>query len=537
MDSKDIINRRRFLKIGGIGAAGAAGIAAIGCGDSKTTEPPSNNNPGGPPGSGIPALDVDRGVPFTPETLVLTPGSTTEEINLNWYSDDAAGLTSSMARFIDDENQVITGSGVISPASTGKRFHKVTVTGLKPDTWYSYSVSNNGVDWSYEYSYKTPKTNGFRFAVIGDPQLTQMRTSGQGKQDATSTQFSTDETTAQGWKDTMAKVGAAGVNFVAGVGDQVDVTSNGDEQEYRHFMAPPEFKSIPWAPAVGNHDRHYPFQYHYNLPNELEFDKLQSADYGNATNEQYAVVEAAGNYYYLYNNTLFVVLNTSAYPTSTEAAASIVDRFDETLTAAKAANPGYTWLFVQHHKSTASVADHCADRDIQYYVEAGFEELMTTHGVDFVLAGHDHVYARSFPLTGKKGHGIPSEPDTLQGGNTITNPNGTIYVTLTTGSGLKYYDLYNWSGNLYVKDNEYYPYLVGGEKGSVMYAGSNIGNSTASPNEWVRENDGLLPVSNVQREQEKRPQYTVVDVVGNTVTFTTYDTYGDAIRDSFTVTK
>jgi hypothetical protein len=333
----------------------------------------------------------------------------------------------------------------------------------------------------------------------------------------------------------MAKVGAAGVDFIAGVGDQVDLTANGDEQEYRHFLAPPELRSIPWAPSVGNHDRHYPFQYHYNLPNEQEFEKLQGAEYGNAASDQYAVVEAAGNYYYLYNNALFVVLNTSAYPTSKEAAEPIIDRFDQTLNAAKAANAGkYDWLFVQHHKSTASVADHIADTDIQYYVEAGFEELMTEHGVDFVMAGHDHVYARSYPLTGEK-DGTPSDPDTAQGGDTIANPNGTIYVTMTTGSGLKYYDLYNQSGNLYVKDNENYPYLVNDEKGSVAYAGANIsaGCSAAAPCAAI----GLLPLSNAERLQAKEPQYTVVDVAGNTVTFNTYNTYDGAVIDSFTVTK
>ena len=536
----DNMNRRRFIKIGGIGGIGLTGLSVISCGGSShsnddSTKPPTTS----PPQS----LNIERGVQFTPETLCLTPGTTTEEVNLNWYSDAISGVIFSMARFIDDANRVITAENneVKSSASEGKSIHRITVKGLQPDTWYRYSVSNDGKNWSYEYSYRTPEADGFSFAVIGDPQLTR------GSQDAASNKFSDDKTTAQGWKDTMAKVGAAGVDFIAGVGDQVDLTRDGDEQEYRHFFAPPELRSIPWAPAVGNHDRHYPFQYHYNLPNEQKFEKLQSEEYGNASNEQYAVVEAAGNYYYLYNKALFVVLNTSAYPTSANAAKPVIERFDKTLAAAKAANTGkYDWLFVQHHKSTASVADHIADLDIQYYVEAGFEELMTDHGVDFVLAGHDHVYARSYPLTGKKG-GVPSVPDTTQGGDTIINPNGTIYVTVTTGSGLKYYDLYNQSGNLYVKNNGNYPYLADGEKGSAAYAGANINNSNnpgaaypaiIDPALWSKET-GLLPLSNTEHLQAKIPQYTIVDVVGNTVTFNTYNTYGDTVNsiDSFTVKK
>jgi 3',5'-cyclic AMP phosphodiesterase CpdA len=267
------------------------------------------------------------------------------------------------------------------------------------------------------------------------------------------------------------------------------------------------------------------------------FQKLQSADYGNATNDQYAAVEAAGNYWYRYNNTLFVVLNTSAYPTSTAAAAPIVKRFDDTLAAAKAGSPGYTWLFVQHHKSTASVADHLADRDIQSYVEAGFEEIMTKHGVDFVLAGHDHVYARSYPLQGRSG-GTPSVPDTTQGGASIRNPNGTIYITMTTGSGLKYYDLYNQSGNLYVKDNATYPYLINNQRGSAAYMVGNAANTTTNKDTlpWT-SHTGILPLSNAFCLQAKVPQYTVVEVAGNTVTFNTYSVNSDRSIDTFTVTK
>jgi len=505
-------------------------ILVGGCGSSSTSSEPAK----------IALSSYEWGSEFIPVTLGLTPGATTTEININWYSVTATGEISK-ARFFDGANdfkevigtvQVITAAvaGAGHP-SIGNTAHKVTVTGLKADTEYKYWVSNDGENWSEEYSYKTPKTSSFRFAAIGDPQLTL------GNQDATSAYPTPITTTALGWLETMSHVGFANVNFVAGVGDQVDITSNGNETEYQNFFAPPELRSIPWAPSVGNHDRHYPFLWHYNLPNVQAFKRLQGSDYGNATNDQYADVEAAGNYWYRYNNALFVVLNTSAYPTSTAAALPIINRFDDTLKAAKSASPGYTWLFVQHHKSTASVADHLADTDIQYYVEAGFEELMTTHGVDFVLAGHDHVYARSYPLTGNSG-GTPSTPSVMQGGNAIINPVGTIYITMTTGSGLKYYDLFNWSGNLYVKNNPNYPYLLGGLTGSVLYAGSNITNTTADPSSWVKVNDGVLPLSNAKYVQDKKPAFTIVDVEGNKVTFNTFNVDDTATSiDTFTVTK
>jgi hypothetical protein len=289
----------------------------------------------------------------------------------------------------------------------------------------------------------------------------------------------------------------------------VDKTSGGDEVEYRHFFAPAELRAIPFSPAVGNHDRHYPFLYHYHLPNEQKFDPIVNATNNNSV--EMGTAEAAGNYFYLYNNALFVVLNTSAYPDSAAAAMPYIDRFDKTLTAAVNAHRGaYDWLFVQHHKSTASVAQHVADRDIQYYVEAGFEKLMDKYRVDFVLAGHDHVYARSFAM--KDGRPVNTTRDR------ISSPGGSIYLTATTASGLKYYNIFDAQG-IYVKDNTVYPYLVNGLAGSSDYLAGNLPLST---------NVGL---------QNKKPEYTLFEVAGKTVTVNTYDIDAARSIDAFTVTK
>ena len=204
-------------------------------------------------------------------------------------------------------------------------------------------------------------------------------------------------------------------------------------------------------------------------------------------------------------------------------------RFDATLQAAVSENPGYDWLFVQHHKSTESVADHLADRDIQYYVEAGFEKLMDKYAVDFVLAGHDHVYARSYPMlngtpdkTGTSGEANVTLTSGGDGADYAVNPNGTVYFTATTGSGLKYYELFNNAGNLYVKDNIFYPYLVNNLFGSLAYM------------------DWNLPLSTAKYLQNKTPGFIYVTVNGNEVTFAYHDLsdeYLGAPYDTYTVIK
>jgi len=475
----------------------------------------NNDNSDNDDNNNIPPSPLSEGTLFEAEMLGLVPGSTTAELNFAWYSD--TGNTSSVRIFNASGELVKTWEGNSGEATQGKRWHKVTAKELKADTQYQYSVSNDGDNWSYKYHYKTPQAQAFRFASVGDPQLTT------GKQDTTSAYFSADQTTLEGWKETLGKIASKNVDFIAGVGDQVDKTSGGDEAEYANFFAPPQLRTLPWAPAVGNHDRHLPFIYHYNLPNEQTFEAIVNATNGN--NTETGTVEAAGNYWYLYNNTLFVVFNTSAYPDSAVAAGPYVERFNQTLRAATKANQGkYVWLIVQHHKSTASVAQHLADEDIQYYVEAGFEKLMDIHGVDFVLAGHDHVYARSHHMRdGQR-----------------SDEGGTVYLTFTTGSGLKYYHLFDTVG-LYVKDNANYPYLMDGSFGSAAYlegaTAPGNGYSATDMNILNTFSLGKLPLSTLLFAQHKTPGYALFDVNGNTINVAVYDVDSDTPIDSFSVSK
>jgi hypothetical protein len=453
---------------------------------------------------------------LTPLTLGLTPGNNTTELMLNWYSSGNTTGKVANVRFIEGTKTagyaLIERTGTVAAASAGNVSHKAKVIGLKPGTSYQYSVCTDDTNWSPMYDYKTPPASGaFKFAVIADPQLWSEDT----RTPANSNNWDPDNRytptagarTRHGWQETMTKIVASGVSFIASGGDQVDLTT-GDESEYTHFFAPAGMKNLPFAPVSGNHDAADHFMHHYNLPNEQSLEGGQTA------------IQKMGNYFYLYNNILFVVLNTAPYPNSTTEAGPYIAFFRQTLTAAKAAHPtGYDWLIVQHHKSTASVGDHLADRDIQYYVEAGFETLMSEFNVDFVLAGHDHVYARSYPLKGMA-NGLVSVPDktfSFESGSTWNNPQDPVYLTFTTGSGLKYYSVssdptYKYNNTLYVKDNAVYPYLgESTEDNKSTYFGST---------EYM--NNKRLPVSNAAYVQPYIPSYCIVEVNGRSITFSTY---------------
>lgn len=461
--------------------------------------------------SGIPFTHsvAAAGGGFTAEDLTLQPGSDTTQININWYAD--TGTTDARVRFHSGSSDLTT-LATETGATTGKVACKATVTGLSLNTSYQYEVSNDGGStWSQDYTYVTPAEGAFSFAFVGDPQLNH------GNEDTTSNAYSSDHTTKQGWLDTVNAIVGKDVNFIASAGDQIDDTSGGSEAQYTDFFAPTGLTSIPFAAAVGNHDRNTGFLYHYNLPNEQNVDSIVNTTTTAAATE---VTTAKGNYYYSYNNALFIVLNDSSYPASVEQAAPYIAAFRQTIAAAIAAFPDSTWIFVQHHKSTASVAQHVADTDIEYYVEAGFEDLMDEFHVDFVLGGHDHVYARSYVMKdGKR---------TSENAASYVDPDGTIYITANTASGIKYYNIFD-SAKLYVKDNVSYPLLANGLSGSVEYL------------------KGVYPLSTAVAGQTKVPGYSIVNVDGNQVTFQTYSTYDNSSTttvdesvvsaDTFTVTK
>ena len=517
------------------------------------------------------------------DSLTLQPGQTQASINLNWYAPE--GTTSAQVKFGD---QVVTAT--VSPLTaptkvdenkytdTGKLVCKATVTGLTPDTQYTYQISNDGgKTWSQAYTYRTADEDKFVFAFTSDPQIKEdQSTDGDGWQPS-------DNTNQTGWATLMEVVAEAGASLMVSAGDQVEDQSWGKSSEYAAFFAPEEMTSMLYAPAVGNHDRHYMFADHFNLPNEMEVaqdgqagsdDELEqvkttfrgqnngtSQSHGNyiqATADEIAdnsesngvvpnadgqydfterrEMETKGNYYYLYNNVLFVTLNTGAYPGGNDEenadnasvpsatkdnseAEAMVANFDRTLAAATGEYAGqYDWLIVTHHKSTQTVAKHAADSDIENYVDAGFEALMDEYDVDFVLGGHDHVYSRSYVL--KDGERNAEALDTYY------DPDGTIYLTGNCASDMQYYTPFE---KVDKENNADYPVLVGedGEKlyGSQAYL------------------DGNLPYGNQEYNQEFSPSYALFTVEDNTISVNVYNLDGDSsdpdskLIDRFTVTK
>ena len=535
-------------------------------------------------GAMAPVAFADEGAATTAQavdSLTLQPGADQTQINLNWYAPEGTTQGQAQVKFgsqtVKADVTALTAPTKVDETKytdTGKLVCKATVTGLKPGEEYTYQISNDGgKTWSQAYTYQTADEDSFVFAFTSDPQIKEDEsTDGKGWQPS-------DNTNQTGWATLMEIVAEAGATLMVSAGDQVEDQSWGKSSEYAAFFAPEEMASVLYAPAVGNHDRHYMFADHFNLPNEMDVaqdgqdgtdDSLEqvkttfrgqnngtSQSHGNyiqataeeieGQSESNGVVpnadgqydfterremETRGNYYYLYNNVLFVTLNTGAYPGGNDEenagnesvpsatkdnseAEAMVENFDRTLAAATAQYAGeFDWLIVTHHKSTQTVAKHAADSDIENYVDAGFEALMDEYDVDFVLGGHDHVYSRSYVL--KDGERNAEALDTYH------DPDGTIYLTGNCASDMQYYTPF---ASVDKANNADYPILADGTTGSENYLA------------------GKLPYGNQEWNQDYSPSYALFTVEDNTISVNVYNLDGDSTNpdsqliDHFTVTK
>ncbi len=405
-------------------------------------------------------VTVNWKVAFDPSNLVMNVGADENQVIFVWYNQTASADT----LVFGGQHYV---AATEEATQDGYTINRVVINDLQPNTEYSYYIEN-GDDVSDTYTYTTGEfdSNSLDMMVVGDPQI---GASGNNESDTTQ------------WNETLEEALNDGTDydFLFSLGDQIDTYYNGTngddvEAEYDGYLSSELLTGIPMATLVGNHDNGNDsslYTDHFAHPNVSSYGET----YGNGD----------GDYYFTYNDVLFMVLNSSDLSIAEHKAF-----LEETL-----ANHGdeAKWTVVAFHKSIYSVASHVTESDI-ITLRTGLAPIFAQLDIDLVIQGHDHVYARTYMMGGADGMQAQitdeGDRDMTTGQELFVNPDGVMYVTFNSGSGSKNYDI----------TQEAFPYT------DVQY-----------------QNNGR--------------NYSRLSVDGDSLTVTTYNLENNTVTDTFTITK
>lgn len=351
----------------------------------------------------------------TPDHILLNlSGDPSSSISVSWRTSrqitsgfGEIAIAKADAKFVINAKRIeakttnLKYSNVVNNYLTSKKtfknlnhnYHSVTFEDLEPNTTYAYRVGD-GKYWSEWIQFTTAeKTNmPFSFIYVGDAQ-----------------NYIYDlwsRLIREGYKK------APEANFIIHVGDLIDDAHN--EEEWHEWFAAGGWihRTLPSLAIPGNHE--YRPLYNKDIPLRKKSLSIQ-------WNHQFTLPENGidalpeTSYFIDYQGVRFIALN------SNEKIDEQTIWLEETLK-----NNPHEWAiaFLHHPIYSASTSRDNPKR------RQAWKPLFDKYGVDLVLQGHDHSYARgSSSLTEKN----------LSIGTNTKDVTGTVYVVSV--SGPKQYDV------------------------------------------------------------------------------------------------
>lgn len=287
----------------------------------------------------------------------------------------------------------ITVAAAVAPLSTNlgdMNIHSVTLTGLKPGTRYLYRVGNES-GWSEPSAFTTPAVNnsGFKFLVFGDSQSINYDV----------------------WRITLHQAYQANPEavFFINVGDLVDVGQ--DYAQWDAWFAAIQGVSdiIPIMPLTGNHEAYTP-QRQFSMP--LFFTaqfKLPSNGPDGLRGQVYS---------FDYKDVHFIMLDSQESEEERFVPAMLERQKIWLEKDLAATDKKWKVVFIHRPPYNNKATDDGNN------IRRTFVPILDKYHADIVFTGHDHVYARTYPLRSNAVVANPSQ--------------GTIYVA-TGRSGTKIY--------------------------------------------------------------------------------------------------
>lgn len=340
---------------------------------------------------------------------VLQVGADSTARNLSWMSESSGGGEVRWAPVneleggklpADAAKSETTDSGLA--ADLRRHFNHASMTDLKPGTEYAYQVGSDEDGFTEVQKFSTGGVGGDdEFLLFGDPQVG----AGGGEPDD-----------AAGWDRTLSSAVATAddPSFFYSLGDQVN--SAGNQEQYAQYLAPEATRTIPQATTIGNHDvSSKAFEQHFNRPNV-------SQDHGGG-----GVITSGGDYWFIEDGVLFLNINSNS--PDVDAHAEFIDEV-----VAEHGDQA-RWTVLGFHHSIYSTATHWNDLDVKRLRKA-IPPVAARNDIDLVVSGHDHIYNRTFLMDGE-GKAV----DGSEAGSEEEKEDGqTLYLTLTSSSGSKFYD-------------------------------------------------------------------------------------------------
>lgn len=347
--------------------------------------------------------------------VLMTAGKDNSSVFLTWSS---VGESPDRVEWVESA-KLINGS---MPADCNKAYStkelnnlrsctaRAEITGLKPNTEYTYRMVRFDGTLSALYTFKTrAEDTSFSFIFAGDPQI---------GASGTDNDFT-------GWTETIDNAiewFGDDIEFLMTAGDQVN--EHDIKRQYNGFVLHDWLRSHPIITTVGNHDNGSGYSQYVTYSDIDENTTASAGSYG-------------GDYWVNYDGVLIMSLNVNDYSVAKhrafmeKAIAEYTEIYGEPM-----------WTIATFHFSMYTAGAR-ADEFSGWRNSLGV--YMSELGVDAVLSGHDHVYTRAYMINGNK---IVDDESayTAVGGDSYGsyhNPKDgdVFYLTANSASGSKFYDL------------------------------------------------------------------------------------------------
>jgi hypothetical protein len=337
---------------------------------------------------------------FTPQRVLLGwTGDPAHTQAVTWRTAKLAE-TPQVQFALSSANPEFVSGAVAAPAKAGSldigngqtvATYRVNLQGLKPDTRYLYRAGD-GKNWGEWNAFHTAcdQPARFRFLYLGDAQndiksqWSRLIRAAYAKTPKAAFMIHTGDLVSSGYRDDLWGEWYDAMGFIAA--------------------------TIPSLPVAGNHETEKPS----GSPKSLALPAIWAQQFaypGNGPD-----VPDSESYYLDYQGVRFIALNVNAMEDEKnfEASRPEIEKQAAWLEKALQNNPNHWTVVFQHQGmySMASQRNYVKMREVLL-------PLYDKYGVDLVLQGHDHLYARSKKLAGGKAVAVDAK--------------GTVYMISVSG--------------------------------------------------------------------------------------------------------